>query len=237
MVSVEEEVASEEAELQETGDTMKNLSKKFLNEQEQHRVTETVQRLEKLTSGEIVPMVVTQSHNYPMAKTIGATLVTLPLSLLLTSFTGAFLWLGSQNMWLFLAWFTLLFFPFYRLIATIPALKRLFLLSAQVEDEVEEAAVRAFYDEGLYKTREENGVLVYVSVLEKKVWVLGDRGVNKRIAPQEWQDISNELAQGIKDGQQCEALCRAVTRIGNVLHQYFPIREDDHDELNNIIIR
>ncbi|WP_163337639.1 TPM domain-containing protein [Desulfopila sp. IMCC35008] len=216
---------------------MKNLAKKFLTEEEQQKITETVQRMEKLTSGEIVPMVVSTSHDYPVAKAIGAGLLTLPLALLLTSITGSYLWLGPQNMWLFLAYASIFYFPLYKLVGSNPPIMRLFLLARQVEEEVEEAAVSAFYNEGLYRTRQENGILVFISVLEKKVWVLGDRGINERVGPNEWQDIIKELSEGIRDDQQCEAICRSITRIGNVLRHHFPIQEDDHDELHNIIIR
>lgn len=216
---------------------MKNLSREFLTKEEQQKVTETVQRMEKLTSGEIVPMVVSTSHDYPVAKAIGACLLTLPVSLLLTSFTGSYLWLGPQNMWLFLIYSSLFYFPLYKLVGSNPPFKRLFLLARQVEEEVEEAAVSAFFNEGLYRTRQENGILIFISVLEKKVWVLGDRGINERVPQNEWQDIINELSEGIRDDQQCEAICRAITRVGNVLRHHFPIQEDDHDELHNIIIR
>lgn len=216
---------------------MKKLSEKFLTEEEQIRITETVQRMEKLTSGEIVPMVVSTSHDYPVAKAIGACLLTLPLALLLTSLTGSYLWLGPQNMWLFLLYSSILYFPLYKLVGSNPPVKRLFLLAGQVEEEVEEAAVSAFFNEGLYRTRQENGILIFISVLEKKVWVLGDRGINERVGQDEWQDIINELSEGIRDDQQCEAICRAITRVGNVLRHHFPIQEDDHDELHNIIIR
>jgi putative membrane protein len=216
---------------------MKSLARKFLTEEEQKKITETVQRMEKKTSGEIVPMVASCSHDYPVSKAIGACFLTVPLSLLFTSFTGSYLWLGPQNMWLFLIYASLCFFPTYKLIGSNPALKRLFLLAGQVEEEVGEAAVSAFFKEGLYKTRQENGILLFISVLEKKVWILGDRGINERIPQAEWQDIINELSEGIRDNQQCEAICKAITRVGNVLCQHFPIQEDDQDELHNIIIQ
>lgn len=216
---------------------MQTLAERFLTVEEQKRVTKTVQRMEKQTSGEIVPMVVSESHSYPMAAAAGGTLLSLPLALLLTSFTGSYLWLGSQNMWLLLVFFSLLYFPLRLLVASIPWLKRIFLLSGQVDEEVQEAATTAFFAEGLFRTRDENGILLFVSVLEKKVWILGDRGINEKIHPSEWQDIIAELTEGIQKGQHCQALCTAVTHVGNVLREHFPIREGDHDELHNIIIR
>ena len=216
---------------------MKNLSTQFLTQEEQQRITEAVQKAEKQTSGEIVPMVVSASHNYPVASAIGSVFISLPLSLLLTSVTGAFLWLGPQNMWLLLMYWTLLFLPFFYLVDNTTFLKRLFLLENQVAEEVEEGAITSFYSERLYRTRDENGILLFVSILEKKVWILGDRGINEKIDQEQWQDIIDELSAGIRANNQCDALCHAVDQVGKVLLEHFPIRDDDKDELHNIIIR
>ncbi|SDP39658.1 TPM domain-containing protein [Desulforhopalus singaporensis] len=215
---------------------MKKLAEQFLSQHEREKITETVQRMEQVTSGEIVPMVVTASHNYPTASVAGGLFLTIPLALLLTSLLGSTLWLGSQNMWLFLAFSAILFFPFRYLVSKNVTLTRMFLPGSQVQEEVEEAAITAFYGEGLYRTRDENGILVFVSVLERKVWILADRGINEKIEPDLWQDIVAELTRGIKTGKQGEALCQAITQVGNVLQDHFPIKEDDTDELRNIII-
>lgn len=221
---------------QEDGD-MQTLAEKFLTDREQQAVTEAVQRAEKQTSGEIVPMVVSASHHYPLAAATGAALTALPLALLLTSLLGSALWLGSRNMYLFLAFFALLYLPLRAAVQHSVTLKRLFLSGTQVDEEVEEAAIASFYSEGLYRTRQENGILIFVSVLEHRVWILGDRGINEKIDPGEWQDIVEDLTEGIKTGRQGEALCQAVTHVGEILKAHFPLQEDDRDELHNIIIR
>lgn len=216
---------------------MQSLAEKFLTESEQRTVTEAVQRAEKQTSGEIVPMIVSASHTYPLAAAVGAAMLALPPALLLTSLLGSALWLGSRDMFLFLAFFALLYFPLRAAVNRSVVLKRLFLSKDQIEEEVEEAAITSFFGEGLYRTREENGILIFVSVLEQRVWVLGDRGINERIEPTAWQEIVADLTKGIKAGRQGDALCQAVTRVGEILKTHFPQRNDDRDELHNIIIR
>ncbi len=57
-----------------------------------------VKEAEKLTSGEIVPMVVSASYRYPMANVIGAAVLAHPISLMLTPLVGGRLWVGTQNM-------------------------------------------------------------------------------------------------------------------------------------------
>lgn len=212
-------------------------AEKFLTQAEQEKVTSAVHQAEQKTSGEIVPMVVSESHHYPMTSAIGGVIISLPIALLLTSYTGSLLWLGPQNVYLFLAFFSLLLFPASMIVSRVNLIRRFFLINSQVEEEVEEAAITSFYGEGLYRTRDENGILIFISLLEHRVWVLGDRGINEKIDPDRWQQIVAELTLGIKQGRQCEAICEAVHQTGEILKDHFPIKDDDQDELHNIIIR
>ncbi len=215
----------------------KTLAEAFLSAAEQQQVTEVVQEAEKITSGEIVPMIVSRSHDYPTAAITCAAVMSLPLALLLTNLLGKLFWIGPQNMWLFLALAAILHAVLYPLAMRSDRLKGFFLSRKQVEQEVEKGALAAFYREQLHKTRDANGILLYISVMEKKVWVLGDSNINARIDQQEWDQTVIELTAGIKEGRPAEAICQAVRRVGQILSSHFPYRKDDQDELHNLIIR
>ncbi|MBW6521190.1 MAG: TPM domain-containing protein [Desulfoarculaceae bacterium] len=217
--------------------TRQTLAQQFLTETEQKRISDLVQQMEQQTSGEIVPMVVSASHSYPTAMIIGATALALPLSLLLMPVVSTFFWLGSQNVWIFIALFTALYTLFYSLVRRFSRLKRLFLSRSQIEAEVEEAAINSFFSERLYKTKDENGILIFISVLERKVWILADAGINARIDSGQWQEIIDLLTLGIKEKRQCAAICKAIIQIGELLKTHFPIQENDINELHNIIVR
>jgi len=216
---------------------MKTLAQRFLSPEEQQRVTDAVKRAEKQTSGEIVPMIVSASHAYPMAPVIGGTFVALPLALLSARLFGAYLWLGTDNMWLFVAFFILFFGCTYAAISRFPVLKRFFMSPERADLAVREAAEAAFFREALYETRDANGILLYISVLEHRVWVLGDRGINEKIDQETWQEIVEMVVRGIKEDNRCDAICNAVSRIGSILEEHFPYKKDDQDELHNLIIR
>ena len=89
---------------------MKDLAQTFLSDSDRTRVTEAIKAAEKLTAGEIVVMIISASYHYPMANVIGAVFFALPLALILTTLTGEWLWIGGQNMWLFLGYLFVLFF-------------------------------------------------------------------------------------------------------------------------------
>lgn len=215
----------------------KTLAEKFLTPAEQQQVTDTVQAMERSTSGEIVPMIVSRSHDYPMAAVTCSVSLALPLALLLTHFLGARFWLGSDNMWLFLGIFTGLYMVFYPLVMRSDRLKCFFLNREQVAREVENGALAAFYSEQLHKTKDANGILIYISVMERRVWILRDSGINAVIEPGAWDSVVDELTAGIRAGQGAEAICGAVRRVGGILAGCFPYEKHDLDELHNLIVR
>ncbi len=215
---------------------MKDLAKKFLTANERDRVTEAVRQAEKLTAGEIVVKIISASYHYPMANAIGAALFAIPLALVSTVLTGEWLWIGSQNMWLLLGFLTIFFIVFHEITKRTLWLKRYFISEREVNEEVEEAAVTTFFNEGLYRTSDETGVLILISVFEHKVWVLADKGINARVEDGQWDDIVRKLINGIKQKRRVDSICLAVEEIGAILTAHFPIKPDDTDELKNLII-
>lgn len=215
---------------------MKDLAQQFLTEAERKRIEACVRQAETETSGEIVTMVVSSSYHYPLANLSGAAIFALPLSLLLTPLIGGRLWLGTQNLWIFLACFMVLFVLFHALVKRTCRLKRIFISDKEMDEEVQEAAVISFFREGLYKTRNETGVLIFISVFEHKVWVLADRGINAKLSDTVWQEVVDLIVAGIKKKNPADAICQAIAKVGALLKTHFPIQPDDTDELKGLII-
>ncbi len=216
---------------------MSDLANSFLTPAEQDRVSATVQLQEKQTSGEIIPLISSASHSYPASNIIGALIFSIPLAIIATPYLASLVDLSQENMWVFLL-VSLCSFPLvYQLVKYIPGLQRLFLLPKEIEERVQDAAISAFYSEKLYATKEQNGILIYISVLERKVWVLADHGINTKIDQSQWDEIVMALTAKIKTGSQCDAICTAVEKIGSILTVHFPIQENDTNELHNLIIK
>lgn len=215
---------------------MKNLAGKFFSKKELEQIDAAVQAAEKTTSGEIVCLIQPASYHYPMANVIGAAALSLPLSLAAAPFAGAWLWLGPQNMWLFLSLFAVCFPTFYFIIGRTPRLKRLFVSQREIDEEVQEGATTNFFTHGLYHTREANGILLFISVFERKVWVMADHGIHTRIPQDQWQSIVDEVIRGFQYRHPAESVCQAVRIIGQLLQTHFPSRRDDTNELDNVII-
>ncbi len=119
----------------------------------------------------------------------------------------------------------------------IPPLQRIFISPSRAKEEVEEEAIQAFYTEKLHKTRYENGILLFVSVFERRVCILGDTGINALISQEIWDEIIARVTLGIKNKNQCKSLCDAIESVGDTLKEHLPIEDDDRNELHNLIIR
>jgi putative membrane protein len=181
-------------------------------------------------------MVVPASYHYPMAGLLGASAVSFPVAIALTPELGGLFWAGPWNLWIFLAVLIPLFLVFHQTVRRIHGLRRFFISGKELEDEVREAAHIQFFRKGLYRTREETGVLIYISVFERRVWVLGDRGINAAIPKAHWKSVVATIVQAIKDRRPAEGICQAVGEVGQILQDKFPIRHGDQNELQNLIV-
>jgi putative membrane protein len=202
----------------------------FFTDEEKARIEATVRQVEKKTRGEIVPMVVDQSYDYPRAEIVGAGFFALALAITLS-------WgFGHSSIWGFLPIFLLAYLPFKVIIRQLPALKRGLISPAEIMEEVEERALVAFIEKGLHQTREGTGILILLSLFERRVYVLADHGINHAAPKQSWDRVVEMVTEGIRQQRACEALCEAIAFCGDLLAENFPPRHDDTDELTNLII-
>jgi len=218
---------------------MKNLATMFLSEEEKKEIESCVKEVEKNTSGEIVPMVVSASYHYPMSNMIGALIFSLLISIGVTLvFSIRKSWGGATvlDLWLFPAVFAVSFLIFHELVKRIPWLKRIFITKTEIDEEVEEAAMTSFYRNGLNNTRDRTGVLIFISVFERRTFVLADEGINAKVDKGVWQEIVDSVVQSIRQRRQTEGICQAVRRCGDLIRKAFPIKADDTDELDNLIV-
>ena len=175
-------------------------------------------------------MVVDRSDPYLEAEISGGLLLGSLLSLAVT------LVFFHSSLWTYIPLSLVLFFPFRWIIAGTPGLKRIFIPLLKKEESVRKRALLAFYEKGLYRTCLNTGVLFFISLLEKKVWVLADKGIYEKIHQETLDLFAAKVSQGIRLGRACETLCRAIEEIGEKLVEHFPLREGDKDELPNEVL-
>ncbi|HIQ38360.1 MAG TPA: hypothetical protein EYH36_10285 [Desulfocapsa sulfexigens] len=216
---------------------IKSMAQSFFSKEEQTRICETVHKAELKTSGELVPMLVCESHSYPLAAIRGAAFVALLTALIVTPLIAGMFWLESSNLWVFLGVGTPVFLIVQFLISSYPRLKRFCLFADEMDTEVQNSAFAAFFTEELYKTKDANGILIFISILEHRAWVIADSGISERIPHERWEEAVAVITNGIRKKKQCQALCEAITMIGDILEKEFPIQDGDINELHDLIIR
>ncbi len=106
-------------------------------------------------------------------------------------------------------------------------------LEDHIEDDVLDHAAFVFEELGMHKTRDRNGVLVYVSVGDRKAAVIGDKGINERVPANFWNDVLGVLKLHFVAGRSADGLCEAVMMVGEKLKHHHPHQRDDRDELSN----
>ena len=95
-------------------------------------------------------------------------------------------------------------------------------------------AMRAFVEEEIFSTRERTGILLFISLLEHRIEVVGDTGINQKVTPDEWTDVVVRVREGIKAGKLADGLVAAIEMCGELLERVgVEIRPDDINELSD----
>ncbi|NBV14593.1 MAG: TPM domain-containing protein [Sphingobacteriia bacterium] len=98
-----------------------------------------------------------------------------------------------------------------------------------------ERAIEVFNGLGMQHTELRNAVLIYVAIQDKKLAIIGDQGIDKRIQAEGWHQLKTDLIEGFKQQKYIPSLEVAIENIGKVLHTYFPCLPNDKDELVNTV--
>ncbi|WP_447973629.1 TPM domain-containing protein [Nitrospira sp. Kam-Ns4a] len=211
----------------------------MFSDDELRRIREAVQAAERRTRGEIVPMIVPASARYREARHLaGLILAVVALTALLTLEYGWGRWGWAAH---HPGWILVGVAAAYALGAALggrPWAIRLLTSRERLAFKVRHRAELAFYEHGLQRTREATGILILVSLLERRVQILADRAINERVAPGTWDGLVGDLVRGIKEGRPAEALCRAIAACGDLLAAHFPARTGENpNELPDELIQ
>jgi uncharacterized membrane protein len=96
-------------------------------------------------------------------------------------------------------------------------------------------AIEIFEKLEMHKTELRNGVLFYLATKDKKIAVIGDKGINYIVTENFWDDVKNEIINQFKNNQFTEGICKAIEMAGEKLKMHFPFQVDDTNELSNDI--
>ena len=101
-----------------------------------------------------------------------------------------------------------------------------------------EQAFQEFYAQGLHRTRLGTGVLLFVSLFERRVIVLADEGIDAKVDAAFWEGVDAAVLDGIRRGSLRDGLVDGIRRVGEILETDFPPPDDDVNEIpDRVIVR
>ena len=187
-------------------------------------LTNCVKKIEATTDAELVLVVRARSGSYRHADYLFGALVAF-LSLLFLLFSP----FDFQQYWVAID-VALLF-----AIAAFASSRSNFLRRLLTTDKFRSAAVRTgaaamFYEAGIANTNAEMGVLIYLSILERQLELIADRGILKGVNALEWNQLLFELHEAGRKAD-AETLQAGLGHLGALLGKHLPATGENPNEL------
>lgn len=96
-------------------------------------------------------------------------------------------------------------------------------------------AVAVFHQLNMEKTKERNGVIIYVAVKSKHFAIYGDEGIHDKVGDDFWDTTKDIMMTHFKMGNFKQGLIDGVLKAGEQLQKHFPHHDDDTNQLSNEI--
>ena len=104
-------------------------------------------------------------------------------------------------------------------------------ITRKAEPDPVTAAQAHFVAMGMEKTRERNGVLIFVSPQSRNFAVVGDTAVHARCGEAFWNELAHEMSAHFRKSEFTTGIINTVRKAGDLLARHFPRRPDDVNEL------
>lgn len=96
-----------------------------------------------------------------------------------------------------------------------------------------ERAKEVFHLLKMDNTKDENGVLIYVAVNDRKFVIYGDRGIDKVVAHDFWKSTKDTIQEHFVSGNYKNGIIAGILSAGKELEKHFPWYHGDKNELSN----
>lgn len=194
------------------------------------RITAAIHAAEKSTSGEFVAVVARASDHYVLLPLLWSAILALLIP-------GACLLAGLPIRWVQLYQTQLLVFILLAvLLLSVPGL-HLKLIPRRVKHAHASRLARAqFYQQGVQVTAHHSGVLLFVSLAERYVEIVADKGIHERIGEARWQGIIDRFVAQVGRGRVAAGFVDAITACGAAMAEHYPPDSAGTDELSDGLI-
>lgn len=219
-----------------------------LSEADRERVGAAVTRAETASAGEIVTILAARSDSYADVALAWAAAVGL-LALIALALAPDF-YLGIYEKltggWVH-EWTPRLVFGVALLVVTVKFAAmwllllwrplRLWLTPAPVRHARVRARAIGFFRTGAERrTHGRTGILIYLSLAEHRAEIVADEAIAARVDADVWGEAMAAMLAEIGQGRLADGLIAGIERVGAVLAEHFPHKENDVNELPDRLI-
>jgi len=202
---------------------MKNFTQEFCD-----KLSAKSRELEKISSVEIVPVVAQRSDPYFDFRVQLALVGALAASIADAAFS---------TRWIEAALAAAVAFAVVFAVVSIPWVLRRILPTALAREAVVDQADAAFLHEEVFATRERTGVLIFVSLFERDVFVIGDKGLARFVPDAYWGQLGRSLAQDFKAHEPGTSFLEALEKLIREVAPHFPAHADNPNEISDELRR
>ena len=90
-------------------------------------------------------------------------------------------------------------------------------------------ALEAFARLRVWDTRENNGVLIYLLLADRRIEIVADRGFDGRVSPEQWRGVCLLMEERMAAGEVEAAALAGVSAAGDLAREHFPMHAPDTD--------
>ena len=101
---------------------------------------------------------------------------------------------------------------------------------------VRRRAVTVFRAAAEKRTVGRTGILIYLSMGERRAEIVADEAILKVTDDHTWGEAMAALLEHVREGRPGEGICAAIERVGGVLAEHFPRSEGDINEIPDKLI-
>ena len=94
-------------------------------------------------------------------------------------------------------------------------------------------AIEVFSALRVWDTEHNSGVLIYVQLVDRRIEIVADRGINAKVPQQQWDAICRRMEEAFRQRRFEQGVLAAIGEITALLAQHFPPRGDNPDELSD----
>jgi putative membrane protein len=101
---------------------------------------------------------------------------------------------------------------------------------------VRRRALELFRVAAEHKTKGRTGVLLYLSLAERRAEIVADHAIHSKVEADVWGEAMAALVDAVKAGRPGEGMAQAVEKIGTVLAAHLPPTHDNPNEIPDRLI-